>query len=76
MSHSLIALIVLIFTCILFISIGLHIERKNFNNGICPKCGGQLELFDIDSHGERGYKCGSCEKYQTWVSYHTVDWKK
>lgn len=50
----------------------IHTERRNFNNGICPKCGEKLICFDVDSQGGRGYKCNKCH-YVTWVSYKTVD---
>lgn len=52
--------------------VGYLTERKYYNKGICPKCGEELEFFDRDSQGERGYKCPKC-KYITWVSYSLVD---
>ena len=45
-----------------------HNEKKEYNNGICPKCGGKFELFDYDSQGGRGYCCDKCG-HKTWVSY-------
>lgn len=51
---------------------GIHIEKKGFNNGICPKCGKKLKWFDSDSQGGRGYCCHDC-RYFTWVSYDLVD---
>lgn len=51
---------------------GINEERKDFNNGVCPKCGKQLRCFDMDSQGGRGYTCDKCD-YTTWVSYNRVD---
>lgn len=47
-------------------------KHKEFNNGVCPKCGKQLKHFDTDSQGGRGYCCNDCH-YFTWVSYDCVD---
>lgn len=66
-----IALIILVITGIL---IGMYLEYKEFNNGICPKCGKRLKHFDTDSQGGRGYCCCDCH-YFTWVSYDCVDKK-
>lgn len=43
-------------------------EKKEYNNGICPKCGGNLRYFDSDSQGSRGYNCDKCNNF-VWVSY-------
>ena len=32
-------------------------EKKQWNNGVCSKCGDKWRLIDIDSHGGRMYKC-------------------
>lgn len=65
-------ILVLIIILILGITCTIYVERKNFNNGMCPKCGKQLRFFDIDSQGGRGYCCNDCN-YYTWVSYDCVD---
>lgn len=52
--------------------IGIILERKSFNNGVCPKCGHKLRYFDTDSQGGRGYICDRC-LYDAWVSYNCVD---
>lgn len=52
--------------------IGIHLEKKDFNNGQCPICGRHLRHFDTDSLGRRGYICDKCF-YSTWVSYKSVD---
>ncbi len=56
--------------CVPFI--GIHWEKKDYNQGKCKGCGEKLRLFDYDSHGGRGYCCDNCG-YQTWVSYKCVD---
>ena len=59
-------------------AIGKHLERKHFNHGVCPICGGKLKYFDSDSQGGRGYMCFN-DYYSAWVSYNSVDreyWKK
>ena len=66
--------VVSIILCITLPVIGILIENKGFNGGVCPRCGKDLRLFDHDSHGGRGYKCDGCH-YTTWVSYFTVDRK-
>lgn len=43
-------------------------EKKEYNDGICPKCGGKFKLFDYDSQGGRGYHCDKCGIF-VWVSY-------
>lgn len=52
--------------------IGIWLERKEFNNGVCLRCQERLKFFDYDSQGGRGYKCESCG-YKVWISYNTVD---
>lgn len=69
-----IAIVFLIFMLIMGI-VGMILERKDFNEGICPRCGGKLEHFDTDSQGGRGYHCPECGKYYTWVSWGWVDKK-
>lgn len=44
-------------------------EAKDWNGGICPKCGKPLKHFDNDSQGGHGWCCHDCD-YYTWVSYH------
>lgn len=53
-------------------SIGITLEKRAYNNGVCPECGEKLELFTFDSQGGRGYGCVKCP-YHTWVSYRCVD---
>lgn len=59
---------------LLIISVGVFLEKRDFNNGICPDCGATLRFFDTDSQGGRGYCYDNC-LYHTWVSYDTVDKK-
>ena len=51
---------------------GINTEYKDFNNGVCHKCGKQLKFFDVDSHGGREYCCDNWQ-YFTWVSYNWID---
>lgn len=44
-------------------------EAKKYNNGVCPLCGGDIEHFDTDSQGGRGYCCKKCRKYYIWASW-------
>ena len=69
-SLLIIGVVVLIVICI----IGIFSEKKDYNNGICPKCGQKLHHFDNDSQGGRGYICDKCN-YTTWVSYPFIDKK-
>ena len=48
--------------------IGILLEKKDYNLGICPHCKKKLLLFDTDSHGCRGYICEEC-CYCSWLSY-------
>ena len=61
-----------VLTMVLLIPIGIFSEKRDYNRGFCKKCGGRLNLFDIDSQGGRGYRCHNCN-YHTWVSYNCVD---
>lgn len=69
-----ILLCVAVVIAIVFPIIGIRLEKKAFNGGVCPLCGRNLRLFDFDSQGGRGYKCEYCG-YHTWVSYNCVDKK-
>lgn len=56
--------------------IGICIETRLYNKGICRTCHKKLEFFDYDSRASRGYKCPLCS-YTVWVSYDCVDkWLK
>lgn len=37
--------------------IGILLEKKDYNLGICPHCKKKLLLFDTDYQGCRGYIC-------------------
>jgi len=51
---------------------GYSETKKDFNNGICPKCGQALYSFDTDSTLARGYECRNCN-HIVWVAYDRVD---
>lgn len=55
-----------------FMLLGIYLEYKDYNHGICKVCGNKLKYFDTDSQGGRGYKCTSCD-YFTFVSWECVD---
>lgn len=67
-------ILVLIIIFILCFALGISLEAKDYNKGTCKRCGNNLNRFDFDSHGGRGYRCCnvSCG-YVTWVSYNCVD---
>ena len=50
------------------IPLGYFSEKRHWNEGVCPECGGFFRYFDIDSQGGRGYKCPDCGSV-TWVSW-------
>ena len=61
--------ILMISICICGILIARYSEKKNYNNGICPKCGTKYkESKAIQLSGERDYYCPNCGNYIT-VSY-------
>jgi DNA-directed RNA polymerase subunit RPC12/RpoP len=43
-------------------------EYKQYNNGICLKCGNEIESFDMDSQGGTGWVCRLCNRY-FWTSW-------
>lgn len=57
--------------------IGICIERRLYNKGVCRWCHQNLVFFDYDSRGGRGYRCSLCGN-TIWVSYDCVDkyWDK
>ena len=72
-----ITVIILILIALFIIAIPIFFfffEKKDFNNGFCPKCGNKLYHFDTDSQGGRGYCCHKCP-YFTWISWNCVDKK-
>lgn len=54
--------------------IASKLEYKDWNGGVCPKCGKPLRHFDDDSQGGHGWTCDNCD-YTTWVSYHRLVYK-
>lgn len=72
-------LVIIFFVVIILVFIVVHIqlskiEKRDFNNGICPKCEKPLVYFCTDTTSEaRGYECLNCS-YVTWVErYSLVD---
>lgn len=48
-------------------------ERKQWNKGICPYCGKEWILYDVDSSGGRMYRC---ENWHYCSITHNADKKK
>ena len=71
---GLICTIIIIAVGISLTLLGVLMEKKNFNKGICTECGSKLRLFAYDSHGGRGYCCTHCV-HHVWGSYNCVDRK-
>ena len=57
---------------IILACVAIFVESRDYNNGLCPRCGAELRHFDTDSQGGRGYCCDACG-YSTWVSCGIVD---
>lgn len=66
-------LAILVISWIISFFIIIKHEKKEFNNGICPRCGERLEHTSTDSQGGRLYSCPKCNKYDVWISYGCVD---
>ena len=67
-SSKFILIIIFIIILIALFIFARHLEKIEFNNGICKTCNKKLRLFDTDSQGGRGYICDSC-KHTVWISY-------
>ena len=46
-------------------------DKKEFNNGVCSKCGTRLSPHEIRSDGERTYRCRDCG--HTVTIFYNVD---
>lgn len=69
MSYYLITVLIVLVILYCYVA---YSEYKDFNKGICPKCGKELELLTLDSQGGRCYYCKDCKHY-VWVSWLFVD---
>lgn len=60
--------------CIIGLYLTYKIEKKQYNNGICPKCGRPLYYCRniIDQQQGRTYICKNCG-YRTYIAYKSVD---
>ena len=47
------------------------LEKREWNEGSCDRCGYPWKSFDMDSQGGRGYKCVCVRRI--WISYPGVD---
>lgn len=73
-----IILLIIFITFIIFVS-GITwaycSEKKNYNKGVCPKCGKPLKCREVNSQGGRWYVCtdryneeNPCS-YNCWITY-------
>lgn len=46
----------------------IRTERKNWNGGVCPKCGKELKHTNTDAHGCELWECPECG-HSVCVSY-------
>ena len=71
--------IIVISTFIVVVFIGVLLgrkrQRKEWNNGLCPKCGKELEHFADDSQGGNGWCCCDCD-YYIWITYKRYVYKR
>ena len=65
-----IVLVILIISIFIYgILMTISSEKKNYNNGICSKCGTKFEKSKaLQLSGEHDYYCPNCENYVS-VSY-------
>lgn len=69
---ALIIFIVLLIIFVIVTALGIILEKRNYNKGICKYCGKPLRHFDTDSQGGRLYTCPDfCSLVA--VSYNCVD---
>lgn len=63
----LVSIIILIFCAWIY---GWLYEKKHYNKGVCPDCGGDLvhSPYLDDSQGGIGFKCEKCN-YCTWTTW-------
>ena len=48
---------------ILAILVSIYLDKRDWNNGYCPRCNTKWRCFDMDSQGGRMYKCDNCGKH-------------
>lgn len=54
----------MIITIFLMKIVGYYTDKRNWNNGFCPNCGGKWISFDMASDLSVGFKCNNgCENY-------------
>jgi hypothetical protein len=51
----------------------IYLEKKDWNKGLCPKCGGRWRCYGTTFGGDRFYNCSECNNPGPWISYHNVD---
>ena len=69
---ALIIFIALVLLLVFLIFLGIILEKRDYNKGVCKYCGKPLRHFDTDSQGGRLYTCPNyCSLVS--VSYNCVD---
>lgn len=75
----LIILLAIFLAIVLLVSLGILIhmlfEKKEYNKGICPRCGHPFEKYAYDAQRGRGYICTHCHNV-IWVSHEFIDRKE
>lgn len=65
--------LLVVYIIYIYLTQSFYVQRKRFNNGICPKCGSKMKLFEFDENGDRTYCCPQCRKYKAKVKYRLID---
>ena len=55
-----------------FIIVACIIEKLEYNNGVCRKCGGYMKFAGYSTMDDRCYICERCGR-MVWVSYFRGD---
>lgn len=62
----------LLVLALIFIMLACVIERLEYNNGVCRKCGGEMKFSGYSEMDDRCYICDDCGR-MVWISYIQVD---
>jgi hypothetical protein len=72
LASALVAIVLLVAFILIGITCCIILEYKDFNKGVCPKCGKKWKTYCMNSQGGRGYCCPDCDQW-AWVSYPFID---
>lgn len=62
-------ILIIYFLCL---GTGIFMEKKQWNKGLCKKCGTSLRYLGLDLQGSRRYCCNRCN-YDLSISFPFVD---